>query len=339
MKQKLKHKFNDENERAKYKYRIHKKRVDRQDFKTIIAELEDIRDFEIFITFKDFKTFNDTVADKYINYMFAQGFSLSYINDNLRALRNFLNWLERQQGYRSKINYNHIEYLQITNNQRKIAKATEYKKSYKYDQIVRTIQLMPSKTIIQRRDRAIVSLQALCGLRISELRTVKILSLICEDDIWFIDVNPKYMEAKRAKQRHANFMTLPDDILQNVLDWLEYLKKQGFKSKDPFFPIIPTKFNQYNILQSNLENKSIKSNTTLRDIFKKAFEDAGYEYLRPHSFRHSMVAFAQKQTPAFYNAVRQSLGHSSIDVTNNSYGQISNLEQRELISGHGGKIL
>jgi hypothetical protein len=38
------------------------------------------------------------------------------------------------------------------------------------------------------------------------------------------------------------------------------------------------------------------------------------------------------QTPEFMNAVRQSLGHSSIDVTLSSYGQLSEYEQRKIIS-------
>lgn len=90
------------------------------------------------------------------------------------------------------------------------------------------------------------------------------------------------------------------------------------------------------MLESNLSNAPIKSNTTMRDIFKKTFEAAGYEYLRPHSFRHTMVKYAEKQTPEFMNAIRQSLGHSSIDVSFSSYGQLSELEQRERIAGFRG---
>lgn len=332
MKSKTKHKYNEINERAKYNYRIHKKRVKRKDFKTIIADLLHIREYEIYTAFKDFKTFNSMVADEYIDYLFKLGYSTSYINDNLRALREFINWLERQRGYRSKINYEHIEYLQISDIQRKTAKATEYQKSYIYEQIIKTIRLMPSKTIIDKRNLAIVSLQALCGLRISELRTVRLKSLIYESDVWFIDVNPKYMSVKFAKPRQANFMPLPDDIVQNVLSWRDYLLSIAFKPTDYLFPIIPSKFNQNNLIESKVEDKPIKSNTTIRGIFQKAFESAGYEYIRPHSFRHTIIKFAEHQSPAFLNACRQSLGHESIDTSFSSYGQLSHAEQRERIS-------
>ena len=332
MKKENHHQFNAANERVKYRYRIHIRRSIKKDEKSIIAVLKHIRDFEIFINFANFTVFNEAVADKYINNMFAKELSPSYINDNIRILKEFLRWLERQRGYKSKINYNHIEYLNISRNQKNMAKASEYKKSYAYEQILKAIRLMPGQTIIQMRDKALVSLQALCGLRISELRTVKMKNLIQEDGNYFIYVNPKDMVVKYAKTRHANFLPLPQDIIDNFLNWKDYLMKAGFKDKDPLFPRIDCKFNQFNLLESKITYEQLKSNTTIRDIFKNAFNGAGYEYIRPHSFRHTLVRFAEKQSPEFLNAVRQSLGHSSINTTFQSYGQLSESDQRNRIA-------
>jgi len=325
-------KYNPANERAKYKYRTHLRRIDQKDEKTIIAGLKHIRAFEIYISFTGFEKFNAEIADKYIRHMFAIKLSISYISDNIRSLKDFLNWLERQRGYRSKINYNHIDYLNISRNQRKTAKATEYQKSYKFKQIIETIHNMPEKTDREKRDKAIISLQALCSLRISELRTVKLKSLIDEGGCYFIYVCPKNMEVKFAKTRHANFLPLPDDIKQNALSWYGYLKSLGFKDADPLFPVIDSKFNKLNLLESNIKKQGIKSNTTIRDIFKKAFTCAGFEYIKPHSFRKTLALYAETQSPDFLNAVRQNLGHSSINTTLSSYGQLSVTEQRKIIS-------
>lgn len=319
--------YNPKNERIKYKYRIHLKRIGRKDEKTMIEELKHLRGYEIYSGFQDFALFNDEIADKYINYLVRDGFSLSYISDNLRTLKSFLNWLRNQRGYKSKIDYNHIEYLGLTNNQRKTAKATEYKKAYKYEQILVTIRHMPAHTLVEKRNKAMLSLQALCGLRISELRTVKIKNIIEEDGQYFVYANPKDMQVKFAKTRQANFMPLPEDIKQNVLSWRDLLISQGFKCDCPLFPQIPNKFNQRNLLESELTMNEIRSGSTIRDIFKQAFEAVSLEYIKPHSFRHTMARFAEKQSPEFLNAVRQSLGHSSIDTTLNSYGQLSNQEQ------------
>jgi integrase/recombinase XerD len=319
--------FNPRNERMKYKYRIHLKRIGRKDEKTIVEELKHLRGYEIYTGFDDFAAYNDEVADKYINYLLRDGFSLSYISDNLRVLRAFLNWLRNQRGYKSKINYNHIEYLGLTNNQRKTAKAPEYKKAYKYQQILSVIRTMPSRTLVEQRNKAIISLQALCGMRVSELRTIKIKNIIEEDSFHFVYANPKDMQIKYAKLRQANFLPLPDDIKANVLAWRNYLIEQGFKDASPLFPQIPAKFNQHNLLEIHLTMNEIKSGTTIRNIFKRAFGNAGITYINPHSFRHTLARFAEKQSPGFLNAVRQSLGHSSIDTTLDSYGRLSTQEQ------------
>jgi integrase len=322
---------NDINERVKYKYRIYVKRLGR-DWKTVIAILKHIRDFEIFINFADFGIYDDMLANKYVEQMFKKTLSLSYISENVRSVKEFLLWLQHVKGYKSKLKYEHIQYLRISDNQRRTAKAPEYKKSYTYDQIIKTIRLMPEKTVINLRSKAMISLQALCSLRISELRTVKMKNLIQEDGKWFIYVNPRDMEVKGAKTRNADFMQLPPDILENVLRWKGNLEKLGFKNKDSFFPQIPDKFNQSNLLESKVLHIGIKSNTTIRRVFEDAFTKAGFEYLRPHSFRHTMVRFAEKISPEFLNAVRQALGHKSINTTFQSYGELSELEQRERIS-------
>lgn len=321
------------NERAKYSYRAHMRRALKKDEKTLLAALKHLREFEQFTGFEDFARFNDRVADKYVQCLMDEGKSLSHIGDNLRSLKEFLRWLERQKGYKRSLNYNHIDYLNISDNQRRTAKASQYKRSYTYPQILATIRAMPHRTPTDKRNRAMISLQALCGLRISELRTVKLKNLIEEDGHYFIYVNPKDMSVKYAKIRHANFMPLPGDIVEHVLTWRDDLRKQGFTDKDPFFPKISSSFSQANLFETRLTHDEIRSNTTIKNIFQAAFAAAGHEYLRVHSFRHTIVRFAERQSPEFLNAVRQALGHSSIDTTFQSYGALSEHDQRERIAG------
>ena len=86
-------------------------------------------------------------------------------------------------------------------------------------------------------------------------------------------------------------------------------------------------------LEENIKFTGIKSNSTICNIFKKAFTNAGFEYINPHNFRHTAIRFAETQSPAFLNAVRQSLGHKSIETSFNSYGELSEYDQRERING------
>jgi integrase/recombinase XerD len=102
------------------------------------------------------------------------------------------------------------------------------------------------------------------------------------------------------------------------IQWLGYLLSLGFKDADP--------------LKQTMNKEEIKSDTTIRNIFKKAFENAGFAYIKPHNCRKTLARYAETQSPAFLNAVRQNLGHSSIDTTFSSYGQQSVADQRKNIS-------
>ncbi|MEP3672162.1 MAG: tyrosine-type recombinase/integrase, partial [Hyphomicrobiales bacterium] len=128
------------------------------------------------------------------------------------------------------------------------------------------------------------------------------------------------------------FVPLPKDIIENVIGWRDRLIEIGFKSSDPLFPATTRKFNERNLFDEKLQSDWIKSDTTIRNIFKACFVNAGFEYLKPHSFRKTIARYAQTQSPEFLNAVRQNLGHSSIDTTLSSYGQLSELDQRRVIT-------
>ena len=89
---------------------------------------------------------------------------------------------------------------------------------------------MLSDTMIQISNKAMISLDALCGLRVFELRTVKMKNLIWEDGGWFIYANPKDMNVKNSTPRRSplllkllvlnistltTFGILERDLLQN----------------------------------------------------------------------------------------------------------------------------
>lgn len=334
-KQHHKHRYNPKNERMKYKYRVHQKRAFGKDDKTVIAILKHLREYELFTDFAGFETFDDDHAHRYIGYLEACEYSPSYLNDCVRHLREFMRWLERQKGYKSKLDYNHIDYLNLTRNQKNTAKATGYKKAYNFGQIVKAIRAMPAATITEKRNKAMVSLQALCGLRVSELRTVTLNSFIEEDGHYFIYINPKEMQVKFAKPREADLIKLTDDITQNVLDWRNLLIEQGFTKTDPLFPRITCHFSQGDILKMEMTRQGMKSNSSISAVFKKAYTTAGFEYLRVHSFRHTLARAAGKaNSPDVLNATSKSLGHSNIDVTVQSYGDLSPYERRQIIANH-----
>jgi integrase/recombinase XerD len=139
---------------------------------------------------------------------------------------------------------------------------------------------------------------------------------------WFVYVSPKNMAVKFAKVRHAYFMSWSDDIRDNVLRWVKKLRELGWTDDAPVFPALYDDFGQSDLLQTVHTPTEIKSGTTIIKVFKDAFTGAGLPYYRPHSFRDTIAIWSELNgTPAFFNAVSQSLGHSSPKTTFSIYGK------------------
>jgi len=281
-------------------------------------------------------TIDNHSIDNYIKNLLDKDLSLSYIEHNLNKVKEFYSWYREQGNNFRKINYSDIRLLRLTRNQKRQARASEYQESYSIDEIYQAVRAMPSNTVFERRNKAIVSIQAVCGFRVSELRTIGMKNVKCckETKRWLIHVNPKDMKAKFAKERTAYFLPCPKDIQSNVLNWFEELKQLDFKGKDPLFPKINNQFNQMNLLEPKISKCFLKSNTSVSSIFRKVFENVGFEYLRIHSFRHTIIREAERETPEYLNAVRLSLGHSHINTTLQSYGEIPPMARARVFNAY-----
>jgi hypothetical protein len=85
-----------------------------------------------------------------------------------------------------------------------------------------------------------------------------------------------------------------------------------------------------------LSHEPWASAAPVREIFKKAFVRAGFEYFNPHLFRNTIVQWAEKNcTPYEFKAISQNLGHEHAMTTYNSYGKLSERAQIGAIANLG----
>jgi integrase len=77
------------------------------------------------------------------------------------------------------------------------------------------------------------------------------------------------------------------------------------------------------------------SDTTICEIFRKAFTAAGLRYFAPHSFRHTLGHVMQNtcRTPEEVKVWSQNLGRENVATTMTSYGKIDPYRQGEVIGG------
>ena len=210
-----------------------------------------------------------------------------------------------------------MQYFNISRNDRNRALATTFQESYELEEILDTIRKMPFKTEIEKRNKAILSLSLLTTPRISALQTARVGSIkyFKQFEAYAFVQNPNLVNTKFARNIMAYFVGNSQDIYDNVLNWQEYLKTKGFNEKDPLFPRITPSFTPEGLQILIMEKEFIKSQTTIREIFKKNFTSNNLPYIKPHSFRHAIVrkALISPNSPHLISALNQNIGHT-LDV-------------------------
>ncbi len=303
-----------------------------KDPKTVEQYIKAIHEFEVATNFKDFKEYHTDWAIEFKNHLndktnqqTGAAISKSYYFHYLTFVREFFEWLvANEKGYR-KIKHRDVEYLYTTRNDKNRAKATGYQESHFIVDILSTIRNMPSDSELALRNRAMLSLCLLTTPRISALQYARVQSIkyFKQYNAWAFVQDPRLTNTKFAKKITAFFIGNAQDIIENVLNWVNYLKARGTPGKGYLFPKIEPSFDSKNMSVMSLIHEPIKSQSTIRDIFKQAFLGNELPYYKPHSFRHS-VARAMKKQPDGVElciALAENIGHKgNLSTLHASYG-------------------
>lgn len=325
--------YNPTNERLIKQYLEHIQNTVGADAKTLNTLHKSIRCFEVLTDFAPLNTFNADMAKQFRTKVHELELSASYLLRISRDVQNFLHWLSHEPKGR-KVKYNDADYLNLTTNETNRARASGYKPHHEYNILLQIVRNMPSETILDQRNRALVALIILSSPRISELTHLRIDSLKQEraSGAYFLDINPRYIKGvKFNKPRQPTLLNIPD-LRGFVLDWIEYLKiNEGFKPEDPMFPMIQSTFAQNMQSCRTVQKKPISVNTTNR-IFKEACLAAGYESYGVHSVRRTRVRFMEQQTADDRMvATQQDLGHNSLGTTRCNYGSLPPPQQHKIM--------
>ena len=127
-------------------------------------------------------------------------------------MRELFEWLSHQRGYQKHINYNDVQYFNLTRNDRNRAIATDYQERNSVSDIIKVARKMPNNTPIKMRDKAVINL--LTTPRISALQTARIGSIkyFKNQDTWAFVQNPNTVNTKFARHITACFIGNLKDI-------------------------------------------------------------------------------------------------------------------------------
>ncbi|MDR4517182.1 MAG: tyrosine-type recombinase/integrase [Nitrosomonas sp.] len=333
-------KHHPDNERIKRKYFSFLKEAMRQSEQTIDGVAKAIARFENYNKYRDFKLFHYQQAiafkkhlSEQINKQTGKKLSKATLHSTMASLKKFFEWLAREPGYKSRIQYSDAEYFNISSKDMRIATARRQKTVPTIEQIKHAIQLMPNHTDIERRNKALIAFSLLTGARDGALVSIKLKHVNFQNNSVFQDARD--VSTKFSKTFVTYFFPVGDEVRRIVADWIDYLKEQKlWGNDDPLFPMTEIGLNEnYQFGVIGLKRKHWSTTAPVRGIFKNAFESAGLPYFNPHSFRNTLATLGETicKTPEEFKAWSQNLGHEGVMTTFLSYGQVAEHRQSEIL--------
>ncbi|PWJ19361.1 tyrosine-type recombinase/integrase [Jannaschia seohaensis] len=331
----------EKNERVKRQFMAFRKHAKQLSEKTLDRELAALETFDVWNGRKDFARFHVEWAIGFRGHLDqARGrdgrpFSKSTTRAIMGTLREFILWLSQQDGFRRRIRPADADYFRLSRRDEAEARAAPERPAPSPTQARRALSLMPAGTPREMRDKAVVALLILTGIRVKALVSLRLKHVdLVEKSVM---QNPREVATKFGKRIDTFFAKGFDEAEVALAAWMAHLDQTAlYGPDDPLFPAtaIAPRANS-GFAASGFERRPWKSTEPVRQIVRAAFEAAGLPNYGPHAFRHMLARHAAKtaKSVAELVATSQNLGHTDVLTTLRSYGQISRERQRALITG------
>lgn len=336
-------KFNAKNERTKRRYLHYLKNAKGNGDAVVDGAMQAIHRFEFYTRFRDFDKFDTRQAiafkdhlAKETNARTKEHLSQATLRSILAALKAFFCWLASQPGYR-RLTYSDADYFNLSLHDEAIAKARREKSPPTIEQIRHVVNTMPSRTDIERRDRAVVAFIILTGLRDNAVASLRLGDVDLAKGK--VRQDARHVRTKFAQTNEVWFFPIGDDFRAIVESWVTFLLvERHWGLDDPLFPATEVAQGADRVFETKgLKRKGWANAEPIRAIFRAAFAAAGLPYCNPHLFRKTLVLWLEKtcRTAEEFKCGSQNLGHKDVLTTFGSYGTVPTHRQAEVLRALG----
>ncbi len=325
--------YNSINEQMKRKYETYLTHSKGLGDDSIKVARRALARYDAFTKHADYKTFNAQKAIDFKVYLQAQKLAKTTHANCIKQMKQFFEWLSWQPGYKSKIQRDAVDYLNLSHKEKQLLRTGKLEHIPTLEDVRQLVESIQPLTEVDKRDRALISFLCLTGMRDSAVATLSLKAF--DANTLLVDQNPEDgVKTKFTKRIYSKMFHFDEQMVQYVLDWVAYLYKRGFVGTDPMFPRSKNRKEEGNLsFQDALEVEPVfwKDGTNIQRVVKQRAEEAGLKYFHPHLYRHLAIqlAISKAQNGKEIKAVSQNFGHEEVATTLNVYG---NYQPAELIS-------
>lgn len=269
------------------------KSVKKHSDNTIISYQDDLKELASVLN-NNIIDINEEDIKKYLNYLYDKSYNKNTISRKLSGVRSFYNYL-----------YNHdiikINYFTDVHNPKKIRSLPHYLKTSEIDKVLDNTNEV---TLYGERNKLIVELLYVTGLRVSELVNIKL------KDIDKYNKSIKIL-GKGSKERIVYY---EDNCNKLLKKYLNNTRRKLDKNNSEY------------LLLNKFGNKL--STRMIRNILNNLTIGTSIEQIYPHMIRHTF-ATTMLNNGADLMTVKELLGHESINTTS-IYTHVTNEQIRKV---------
>ena len=272
----------------------------------------------------------------YVSKTTGKPLSVSTIVHILGHCQAFFQWLVKLKGFKS-IDQTAIGFFQATRRQLALARVPAPRPVPLIEDVVGMILALPSNTVEERRDRAMVAFLLLTGLRASALASLRLEHVDLSRRAVLQDASQ--VRTKASKTILTFLLPIDPAVTDFAVSWVRELKDSGAPEDSPLFP--PHRLLQaYSTGVAGISSADLQvwsNSTPVRRVIKAAFGGNGLNYCTPHQFRHAITRYFLARGIMLEQAwcLSLNLGHKSLGTTLAHYGVPTDERRQAVIQNMG----
>lgn len=313
------------NERRKRNFYENRRNATNRSEKSIRKDELAINRLETFLQYRDFRLLSKAEVLAFKAQLKSE-YHGATVNFTLREAQNFLKWLAlRMDRKLTTEQLEAIEYLNLTAKERRSFRARPARPSPTLAEILEVLGSLPSDSLLEKRDRALLALLAGTGIRIAALVSLKLKHL--EPGRRIIRQFSREVDTKFSKDLITVFFPLDEKLEQAFWSYVQDLRRvHGFTDADPVFPATQPSSGKSATFGGRVVSRSHWNSPLMAQLLtKKMFSARGYPPYTPHSMRNMISCHRETLdlSDAQYRAWEVNLGHADRGTAFQAYGQQS----------------